>query len=225
MPAGGSGGGGARRSTYDIAMLVLALIGTISGVIAAITGVVALGVAVAEPAIFCRVWKVGCPAPSQSSTTPTPSTPEIVPVPPAPEIVPVPPKDPANEEPESNNIELLPPFDESEYSEPQISGEIQRLELIPDGETTTLEGSVGPDEEMTYVFSAEVGQVVTVLLNGQAPVALDILGPGLDDTAKGIISWQSIIQSTEDHYIQVWHADDSLESHPYRLEIRLATDP
>lgn len=98
----------------------------------------------------------------------------------------------------------------------------QRLDLQPNGATTTVEGSLQANESIVYTFPATEGQTLTATVEGEG-VLLSVLAPDgqpAGDQAEGVASWKGSLNATGDYTIRL-KPIGSIPASNYRLKANL----
>ncbi|MBD2464124.1 protein kinase [Oscillatoria sp. FACHB-1407] len=97
----------------------------------------------------------------------------------------------------------------------------QRLNLAP-GAATTAEGSLRANETITYIISAEQGEILSADLEGEG-VLMTVLAPNrelVDDRSNRVQSWQGTLNFNGDYYLQLSPVQ-GVDRTNYRLNLNL----
>ncbi|MGA7937675.1 MAG: protein kinase [Kovacikia sp.] len=122
----------------------------------------------------------------------------------------------------SNTLTPKPP---SPKPIPEPATYSQRLDITPDTRLVQ-NGTLGSNETINYIISAQQGQQLSVAIGGEG-VLMTVLGPNrqaLSEDAQRVSFWQGTLPYGGDYYIQL-KPIKGLDKSDYRLDINLKSAP
>ncbi|UBF27709.1 protein kinase [Kovacikia minuta CCNUW1] len=108
---------------------------------------------------------------------------------------------------------------------PEPTTSSQRLDISPDTRLVQ-NGSLGANETINYIISAQQGQQLSVSVGGEG-VLMTILGPNrqaIGNDAQRVSFWQGSLPFSGDYYIQL-RPVQGLNRSDYRLDVNLRSAP
>ncbi|MBD1937294.1 serine/threonine-protein kinase [Microcoleus sp. FACHB-68] len=106
-------------------------------------------------------------------------------------------------------------------SSPQPNATPQPLNVVPD-KITTVEGTLSPNQTLTYLIPAQQWQLLSASLTGTG-VLMSVLNQDrqpMNQPVKPVERWEGLLSSSGDYYLQLNPAQGS-EPKPYKLDINL----
>jgi serine/threonine protein kinase len=112
--------------------------------------------------------------------------------------------------------------DEPEPTEADRPVEYRQRLSLASGSSTTMEGSLQANETINYIISAEEGEALRALVEGEG-VLLSVFGPNgdlVDNRAERVSFWEGTLTASGDYVVQV-RPVRGLPQSDYRLNIGL----